>query len=83
MIPGRLPFVKLDRSRREPVEIKLTATPTLRHLDPLDRLKPLLGADTTPEGLLVCTVEPERPLPGGNRVLPWRQFPEWLAGMLD
>ncbi len=65
------------------VEIKLTATPTLRHLDPLDRLKSLLGAGAAPEGLLVCTLEEERPLPGGNRALPWRRFPEWLAGILD
>jgi predicted AAA+ superfamily ATPase len=69
-------------TRLHPVEIKLTATPTLRHLGPLDRLKALLGADAAPEGLLVCTVEEERRLPGGNRALPWRQFPQWLARLL-
>jgi len=69
-------------TRLHPVEIKLTATPTARHLDPLNRLKALMGDESAPEGLLVCTTEEERALPGGNRAIPWQRFPEWIAGLL-
>lgn len=62
------------------VEIKLTATPTLRHLEPLNTLKALLGDAAHAEGILVCTCEEERSLPGGNRAIPWSGFPDWIAG---
>jgi predicted AAA+ superfamily ATPase len=69
-------------SRLHAVEIKLTATPTARHVDPLNRLKSLMGEEAAPEGILVCTAEEERPLPGNNRALPWQRFPAWIAGLL-
>jgi uncharacterized protein len=58
------------------VEIKLTATPTPRHLDPLEafrRLTPRAGA-----GVLVCRVTRPTVLPGGHLALPWQEFPAWL-----
>jgi predicted AAA+ superfamily ATPase len=69
--------------RLYPVEVKRTATPTAAHALPLTRLRRLVGEDNADAGLLVCAVEQERPLPGGHRALPWRQFPSWLAAMLD
>jgi uncharacterized protein len=61
-----------------PVEIKLTATPTLKHADALVRWKQLAGRNAAGPGLLVCNVPEPRDLPAGNRALPWRQFPGWL-----
>jgi len=60
-----------------PVEIKLTASPTGRHLDPLERFKRLSGNLAAKEGVLVCRVPERRPLPHGNLALPWSEFPDW------
>lgn len=60
-----------------PVEIKLTATPTLQHLTPTNRFMALAGAEAG-QGLLVCRVAEPRPLPGGHLAIPWHAFPEWL-----
>jgi predicted AAA+ superfamily ATPase len=65
-----------------PIEIKLTATPTLKHAEVLGRLKSLAGTSAAPEGLLVCNVAERTRLPGNNLALPWRQFPDWLADRL-
>ncbi len=65
-----------------PIEIKLTATPTLRHLQPLDRFKELAGEQAAEAGALVCRVEQPRPLPNGHLALPWREFPGWLMDRL-
>ncbi len=65
-----------------PVEIKLTATPTLRHLEPLNRFRVLAGDDAADLGVLVCQVEQPQPLPHGNLALPWRRFPAWLQDRL-
>jgi len=64
-----------------PVEIKLTATPTLRHADPLRKFAAVAGAEAAP-GLLVCRVQKETPLTGGHVALPWRKFPSWLEERL-
>jgi predicted AAA+ superfamily ATPase len=66
-----------------PVEIKLTATPTPRHLEPLNRFKTLAEDDALATGLLVCRVEQSQPLPHGHLALPWRQFPGWLQKQLS
>jgi len=70
-----------------PVEIKLTASPTGRHVDPLERFKRLAGDVAAKEGILVCRVSERRPLPHGNLALPWSEFPEWArertGGSLD
>ncbi len=62
-----------------PVEVRLTATPTARHADPLTRLRALLGEGSAPTGVLVCRVAEPRPLPGGHLALPWSHFPAWIA----
>ena len=65
-----------------PVEIKLTATPTLKHLEPLNRFKSLVGVDGAPEGVLICRIDKPTSLPQNNWVLPWQIFPEWLQERL-
>jgi predicted AAA+ superfamily ATPase len=67
-LPGRL----------VPIEIKLTATPTLRHTEALSRFQALASGEAAGGGILVCNVTEERPLPGGHRALPWQDFPGWL-----
>jgi hypothetical protein len=66
-----------------PVEIKLTATPTLKHLEPLNRFRQLAGADAADVGILVCRAEQKTVLPNNNLVMPWREFPHWLHGQLS
>ncbi|MGD2113812.1 MAG: ATP-binding protein [Acidobacteriota bacterium] len=65
-------------NRLVPVEIKLTATPNPRHVQPLERFKRMAGNAATDEGVLVCRVRERRPLPHGNVALPWNEFPEWV-----
>jgi predicted AAA+ superfamily ATPase len=65
-----------------PVEIKLTATPTLRHAEALGRFKELAGSRAAGPGLLVCNIAEPVQLPGENLALPWRQFPGWLRQRL-
>lgn len=72
----------LAGGRLHPVEIKLTATPTARHVEPLNRLKTVLGEEAAREGVLVCTSAEERPLPGANRMIPWQTFPSWISTLL-
>jgi predicted AAA+ superfamily ATPase len=62
-----------------PIEIKLTATPTLKHAESIERFKALAGRVAAPEGVIVCSVSEPRRLPGNNVAIPWHQFPEWLA----
>ena len=66
-----------------PVEIKLTATPTSKHTEPLSAFRELAGADAAGAGLLVCQVKKEMALPGKNIAMPWQQFPAWLAEKLE
>ena len=70
-------------NRLVPVEIKLTATPTARHVQPLERFKGIAGEASVPQGALVCRVKERRALPHGHVALPWREFPDWLRGQLD
>ena len=65
-----------------PVEIKLTATPTLNHAEVLRKFRDLAGASAAP-GVLVCNVKERLALPGGNVALPWSEFPDWLGRELD
>jgi uncharacterized protein len=66
-----------------PLEIKLTATPTLKHLEPLNRFKALAGSEGSPEGVLICRSEKPVPLPQNNLALPWQKFPAWLQERLS
>jgi hypothetical protein len=60
-----------------PIEIKLTATPTPRHLRPLEKFRQIAGR-AAEGGLLVCRVAERRALPHGDLALPWREFPAWV-----
>ena len=75
-------LIVLVNGRFLPVEIKLTATPTLRHLEPLNKFRELAGDEAAESGLLVCGVEQPQLLPHGNLALPWRRFPAWLQELL-
>ena len=66
-----------------PIEIKLTATPTSAHLQPLMRLLQAAGTEAADAGLIVCRTPQPRMLAGGHLALPWRDFPDWLAARLD
>jgi predicted AAA+ superfamily ATPase len=70
-------------TRLHPVEIKRTASPTPRHVEPLSRLRAIIGDQAADAGLLVCSVERERPMPNGNRAMPWQEFPGWLGHALE
>lgn len=65
-----------------PIEIKLTATPTLKHAEVLTRFKSLAGKDAAPEGVLVCRTREQIQLPEGNLALPWNELPGWLRNVL-
>jgi predicted AAA+ superfamily ATPase len=65
-----------------PVEIKLTATPNLKHLEPLKRFNALAGKDAVDTGILVCRVEKKTPMPSNNFAIPWHEFPQWLRSQL-
>jgi predicted AAA+ superfamily ATPase len=65
-----------------PIEIKLTATPSLKHTEAINRFKSLTGAEAAEEGIVVCRVEDTVSLPGGNLALPWHRFPGWLQARL-
>lgn len=62
----------------QPVEIKLTATPGVGHVDPINRFLAITGDEATRHGILVCRTETERVLPNGHIAMPWQSFPDWL-----
>jgi predicted AAA+ superfamily ATPase len=62
-----------------PVEIKLTATPTLKHAEVIRKFRDLAGREAAPDGVVVCNVKERMALPDGNVALPWGEFPEWLG----
>lgn len=64
------------------VETKLTSTPTLRHLEPIERFLRLAGEKADAAGLLVCNVAEPRRLTGEHQAIPWSQFPAWLQHRL-
>ena len=66
-----------------PVEIKLTATPTIRHLDPLNRFKTIAGHDAAAQGVLVCRTQRKQRLPNDNIAMPWHLFSKWLYDLLS
>lgn len=65
-----------------PVEIKLTSTPTNRHLEPLNKFKNIAGKDASETGLLVCRVNRSIPMPSNNLAIPWNHFPDWLLSKI-
>ena len=75
-------IVRIGR-KLHPIEIKLTATPNLKHIEPLNRFKSLAGKDSAETGILVCRVNNITPMPSNNIAMPWDYFPEWLSSKLD
>lgn len=65
-----------------PIEIKLTATPTLKHLEPLSKFRSLAGKDAGEQGILVCRVPKLTRLPSNDYAMPWDEFPKWLWNKL-
>jgi len=65
------------------LEVKLTATPTAAHADPIHRFTVAAGSEAHPQGVLVCRTETPRPLPNGHIALPWQSFPAWIGQRLD
>jgi len=65
-----------------PIEIKLTATPNLKHLEPLTKFKSIARKDAADTGLLVCRIEKISPMPSNNIAVPWHEFPGWLWSKL-
>lgn len=65
-----------------PVEIKLTATPTLKHIDPLKKFIKLLPPEEAGNGLLVCKVEGPVNMAGNIKAIPWHDYPFWLKKQL-
>lgn len=65
-----------------PIEIKLTATPSIYHTKGLERFKKLAGAEASDTGLMVCNVDEQVDLPGGNTALPWAIFSRWLEKII-
>ncbi len=64
------------------IEIKLTATPSVGHMSPMNRLMAAAGDEAWPHGVLVCQVAQERVLPQGHQAMPWQLFPQWLRERL-
>ena len=67
-------------SKLIPVEIKLTATPSLKHTEPLNKFKSIAGNLSSDTGILVCQVEKITALPFGNIALPWSQYIPGVCG---
>jgi len=65
-----------------PVEIKLTATPAIKHLEPLNKFKELAKKDAAETGLVVCRIEKQAKLSFNNLAIPWLDFPDWLWSQL-
>jgi len=64
-----------------PVEVKLTATPSARHVEPMDTFLRLAG-DSKSRGVLVCRVKSRTMLPNGHMALPWNEFPAFVRRLL-
>jgi predicted AAA+ superfamily ATPase len=65
-----------------PVEIKLTSTPTLKHIQPLNKFKTLAGKDASATGILVCRTRQKIQMPDNNIALPWHQYPKYISELI-
>jgi len=67
------------RGRLIPVEIKLTATPSLRHIEPIKQFRAMAGREISKHSALVCRVNEIKEMPGGCMAIPWSEFSGWLV----
>ena len=65
-----------------PIEIKMTATPSLNHLKPINRFKKIAGEECSSTGILVCNTDKITDLPGNNMTMPWFKFQKWLKDII-
>jgi len=65
-----------------PIEIKMTATPSLKHLNPINRFKKLAAEECSDNGVLVCNIDKVTNLPDNNIAIPWFEFPKWLDDII-
>jgi uncharacterized protein len=66
-----------------PVEIKLTATPSVNHAKGLDRFKRLAKEEAADQGIIVCNNQQKTALPGNNTALPWTAFSTWIETVIQ
>jgi len=69
-------------SKLYPIEIKLTATPSQKHLEPINKFKKIAGKEASKMGLLVCRTKEVTQMPSNNLAIPWHFFPKWLSSEL-
>ncbi|MFC1535086.1 hypothetical protein ACFL7M_17170 [Thermodesulfobacteriota bacterium] len=62
--------------------IKLTSTPSIHHLKPLNCFRNLAGNEAADKGILVCNVDKKMNLPGKSVAIPWFLFSDWLTEMI-
>ena len=65
-----------------PVEIKLTATPGMKHVEPLNKFRELARKNAADKGLVVCRSQKLTMLPFNNLAMPWLDFSDWLWSQL-
>lgn len=69
--------------RLVPIEVKLTASPTLHHGNSLTRFQQIAGSPQTNGGILVCRVKQPIRLPHHNQAIPWTDYSRWLDAQLS
>lgn len=79
----KVDLILQGKEKLVPIEIKLTSTPQLTHLDGLKKFRVLAGEENCEPGILVCRVPHEQPLPFGITALPWQDFPVWLKQLIE
>lgn len=75
-------LIILLNGRFYPVEIKQTSTPMPRHTVSLKAFQRIAGKLCEP-GILVCTVNEIKPLPGGIKAIPWKEFGSWIESVIS
>lgn len=65
-----------------PIEIKPTATPVVKHVESLNKIKEISLGNAADTGLAVCCVKKAIKLPSNNLAIPWQNFPKWLFSKL-
>lgn len=75
-------FVVPIGGRLLPIEVKLTASPSPKHVEPLRRFSNLVGAQRAMPGLLVCRVASRTVMPFGCEALPWHEFPQVFESLI-
>ncbi len=75
-------LIIMIKGKLYPVEIKLTATPRILHIKPIQRFRKLAGEDECGQGVLVCRTKEPVSMPGGAMALPWDEYPRWLTERL-